>query len=346
MMTSRWATSDRNSYLGWLGLVSHEYFHAWNVKRLRPAELGPFDYERENYTSGLWISEGFTSYYSPLEVHRARLSTQNEFLAAIGRLIQSLQTTPGRLSQSAAESSRDAWIKQYRPDENTPNTTISYYTKGAVIAFLLDAKIRQSSAGARSLDDLMRLAYQRFSGARGFTPEQFRSLASEVAGADLGSWLIRASETTDELDYGEALAWYGLRFKAPEKKPEDKPDAAPEPGWLGLSTQVRNGRLIATEVQRGTPAHEAGLNVDDELIAIGDFRLPLSGLAERLAKYRPGETVSLLVSRRERLLRIEATLGRAPENRWSIELDPAAGAEQKQHLEVWLAPSSPSLGTH
>src|SRR5215208_7006579 len=164
LMTNRWATRTRRAYLSWLQLASHEYFHAWNVKRLRPAELGPFDYENENITRSLWVAEGFTDYYADLQVVRAGLQTREEYLDDLSSTIELLQTTPGRLVQSAEMASFDAWIKYYRPDENSNNTSISYYTKGTVIAFLLDAKIRKATNGSRSLDDVMRAAYQKFSG--------------------------------------------------------------------------------------------------------------------------------------------------------------------------------------
>src|SRR4051812_40592635 len=185
IMTSRWTTRTRRAYLSWLDTASHEFFHAWNVKRLRPVELGPFNYERENETRSLWIAEGVTEYYGALNLHRAGLSSREEYLAEVSTNIDELQTTPGRLTQSAAQASYDAWIKYYRPDENSANTSISYYTKGAVLGFLLDARIRKATDGAKSLDDVMRLAYQRFAGARGYTPEEFRGVAEQVAGTSL-----------------------------------------------------------------------------------------------------------------------------------------------------------------
>ena len=162
LMTSRWNTRSRQGYLDWLGLVSHEFFHVWNVKRLRPIELGPFDYENEVYSKNLWIAEGVTSYYTDLGVRRAGLCTPQEFLELFSGDIERLQTTPGRLVHSLEMASYDAWIKLYRSDENTPNTSISYYTKGAIVAFLLDAKIQAATGGAQRLDDVLRLAYQRY----------------------------------------------------------------------------------------------------------------------------------------------------------------------------------------
>jgi len=314
LMTSRWTTRTRKAYVSWLELCSHEFFHAWNVKRLRPVELGPFDYQNEVYTRSLWISEGFTDYYGELLVHRAGLSTREEYLDALSNQIEALQTTPGRLVQSAGMASFDAWIRQYRPDENSPNVSISYYTKGAVLAFVLDGTIRKATRGARSLDDVMRAAYAKYSGARGFTPDQFRQVAEEVSGLDLRSFWSHAVEGTEELDYSDALEAFGLRFKPVEAASDD-----PRTGWLGASTRNDNGRLIVSQVRRGTPASEAGLNVDDEILAIDDYRVQADRLARRLEQYRPGDRVELLVARREQLRRLQVTLGAEPPKAWRLE---------------------------
>lgn len=348
LMSSRWKARTREGYLDWLGLVSHELFHAWNGKRLRPVELGPFDFEAENYTRSLWAVEGFTSYYGDLLVHRAGFSTRKEMLKELSKTIEALQTTPARKVQPLDDASFDAWIKFYRRDENTPNSAISYYTKGAVVAFLLDARIRRLTGGHKSLDDALRLAYQRYSGDRGFRPEELRHLFDEVAGASLGDWLARAVDTTAELDYAEALDWYGLRFAEsdPEKgeKAEKKdPDTAELPaGWLGVETEVQNGRLVVTVVKRETPAYEAGLNVGDEILAIGDYRVPPDGLDARLKNYRPGEKAVLLVARRDRLTRLPVTFGEKIKGRWKLEPLPTATDEQKAHLDAWLGPTPKS----
>ncbi|MFN8061186.1 MAG: PDZ domain-containing protein [Vicinamibacterales bacterium] len=331
MMSDRWQTGTRAGYLGWLSLVSHEYFHAWNVKRLRPVELGPFDYENEVYTTSLWEAEGFTDYYADLVIRRAGLSSDDELLAAVGDQIRQLQTTPGRQLQSAADASYDAWIKQYRPDENSPNTSISYYVKGAVLAFVLDARIRTSTNGARTLDDGLRLAYQRFSGERGYTREELARTMSEVADADLGPWFATAVDSTREIDYDETLKWLGLRFKT-------APDA-PAAAWLGLTTRVDAGRLLVSQVVRGTPAHDAGFNVDDELLAIGELRVTAEQWPARLRHYRPGQTVSVLVARRDKLTRLEVTLAVEPGTTWSLEIAPDATDAQKARLRAWMTGS-------
>ncbi len=333
LMTSRWRTRTRRGYVDWLSLVSHEFFHVWNVKRLRPVELGPFEYERENYTKTLWVAEGLTDYYADLLAVRAGVMTPEEGLGAISETIASLQTTPGRLAQSVEEASFDAWIRHYRQDENTANTTISYYTKGAVIGLLLDLEIRRATNNARSLDDLMTQAYVRYSGAKGFTSGEFRALASQVAGVDLSRWLRAALDTTDELAYDD-LGWLGLRFK---------PESASSKAWVGLTTvmpgaTLRNdsGRLVVVQVRRGTPVFEAGLNADDEILAIGGYRVRPDQWETRLEAFRPGETVPVLVARRERLVTLEVTPVAEPRRSWTLEPDPEAPSAAKARLAGWL----------
>lgn len=209
------ASSERlttpSAYLRWLGFVTHEYVHAFNAKRLRPVELGPFDYERPPRTTSLWIAEGLTSYVADLVLRRSGASTRAEFLAALSAQIRDLQGQPGRLVQSVEQSSLEVWDNSLSGIRPTAGT-VSYYVKGAVLGFLLDARIRSATAGRRSLDDLMRVAYRRHSASRGFSREEFHGAASELAGEDLSPWFRRATASTEELDYGEALDWFGLRF--------------------------------------------------------------------------------------------------------------------------------------
>ncbi len=339
LMTSRWATRTKKSYRDWLELVSHEFFHVWNVKRLRPRELGPFDYENEVTTRGLWVAEGFTTYYGPLFLRRSGLESVADYLAGEPGKgeepttdIGALQGTAGRKVQPLEMASFDAWIKFYRPDENSRNTAVSYYTKGSVVALLLDVEIRRRTEGKKSLDDLMRLAYERYSGEQGFTSQEFRQLASEVARSDLSSWFHVALETTQELDYSPALEYYGLRFKAKEPPKNGKPPKA----WLGLVTKPENGRLMVTQVKRDTPGFDAGFNVGDEIVAIGDFRVGPDQWSDRMDHYRPNETVTILVARRDRLTPLVTTFGTEPAETWAMEVRPDATEAQKARLKAWL----------
>jgi predicted metalloprotease with PDZ domain len=279
------------------------------------------------HTRALWIAEGFTDYYGSVLVRRGGISTRDEYFEDLSAQIEAVQTTPGRLVTPVGMASYDTWIKQYRPDENTANTTVNYYPKGAVIAFLLDAKIRKSTSDAKSLDDAMRLAYSRYAGEKGYTLDQFYDTMSEVAGTDLKPWFARVVETTEELDYSEALDWFGLRFRPV--------DTRTTRAWLGANTRAEGGRLVVTQVRRGTPALESGLNVDDEILAIDDVRVRPEGIAARLEQYKPGEKVSLLVARRDKIMRLEGTLGLEPGRAWRVELLPSASESQKQHLATW-----------
>jgi predicted metalloprotease with PDZ domain len=330
MMTSRWTTRTRRAYLAWLETASHEFFHTWNVKRLRPVELGPFDYETEVLTRSLWLAEGFTDYYGALALHRAGLTTRDEFLDGLSNEIESLQSTPGRLVQSAELSSLDAWIRFYRPDENTANSSVNYYTKGALIAFLLDARIRRASNGDRNLDDVMRAAYGKYSGGAGYTLEQFRTVAEQTAGVSLEALWHQAVETTAELDYSEALETFGLRFRpAPQGQAR---------AWLGLTTRNDAGRLVVTRVQRDTPAQAAGINVDDEVLAIDEFRVRPDRFENRLEQYAPGDTVSMLVARRDELMRLDVTLAGEPPRAWRLEVQSSPTIAQQMQLKSWLQP--------
>jgi predicted metalloprotease with PDZ domain len=327
-MAGRFMTRTHNSYMGWLGLIAHEYFHNWNVKRLRPVELGPFDYENENYVKTLWVAEGFTDYYADILPRRAAISTPQEFLDGLSSHIEQVQTVPGRLVTPVDMASFDTWIKQYRPDENIANMSVNYYPKGAVIAFLLDARIRKATSGARTLDTGMQWAMQRYSGEKGYTPAQFYAVMSEAAGADLKDWFAKTAESTEELDYTEALDYYGLRFRPV--------DAKSAPAYIGGGTRNDGGRLIVTSVRRGTPGLDAGLNVDDEILAIDDVRVRADGLAARLAQYRPGDRIAVLAARRDRLTRLNLTLGADPGRPWRLEQSPTATDEQKARFDALM----------
>ena len=331
MNIPRESTGTRDRYLLWLSLAAHEYFHAWNAKRLRPVELGPFDYENEAYTRSLWFVEGITDYYADVMLPRAGVATRDEYLGALSSQVRRLQTTPGRLEQSAELASYDAWIKYYRPDENSANTSISYYVKGAVIGFVLDAKLRRMTAGAKSLDDVMQQMYVRFSGERGFTPEDLRAVVALVAGPahakEIRGWLERALETTAELDYTEAAEWFGLRMTPP---PE-----APRP-WLGLGVRTNNQRTFVSEVHRGSPAFAAGVSAGDEITAIDGEALQAGQLTARLGKLKPGARIALSLSREDEARSLEVTLGTDPGHGWALSIAPVQTPEQRRRLEEWL----------
>ncbi len=338
LMTSRWNFKNRKNYIGWMALVSHEFFHTWNVRRLRPKELTEYDYEKENYFKTLWIAEGITSYYDDLALVRAEVCSEAEYLELLSKNIKSVQSSPSRNVQSLADSSHDTWIKFYRPNENTVNQTVNYYSKGAVAAFVLDAKIRELTSGKRSLDSVMRLLYERHL-KDGYSPEDFRKIVKEVSGQDLNKWFAKFIDGTEEFDYDSALKWFGLKFKSSTLAPV-KPDKKAKPTkkkvWLGLSTSTDSGRIKVTRVLLKSPAFQAGLNVDDEIIAIDGFRIPTSGLTSRMEQYKPGDTVELLISRREKLMKLKVLLVEASPHTWTLQFDPKATEVQKMRRLGWL----------
>ncbi|HEX5050799.1 MAG TPA: hypothetical protein VFZ65_03420 [Planctomycetota bacterium] len=198
---------------GWLAFVAHEYCHTFNVKRLRPIELGPFDYEHPPSTPSLWISEGLTTYLANLACARCGVASPERWLQMMSDSIRGLQGSAGRKVQTLADASLSVWSGSMSGTGGDPRKTVSYYVKGPVVGLLLDARLRAASSGAHGLDDLMRGAYARWSGARGFRPEEFEALANELAGTDLAPFFDRTLRSTDELDYSEVLQWFGLRFR-------------------------------------------------------------------------------------------------------------------------------------
>jgi predicted metalloprotease with PDZ domain len=327
------ATGTREGYLEWLSLASHEYFHAWNIKRLRPVELGPFDYENEVYTRALWFVEGVTEYYADLFLVRAGVATRDELFGALSEQIRSLHTTPGRLEQSVEAASYDAWIKYYRSDENTPNTAISYYVKGAVIGFLLDVHIRRLTGGAKSLDDVMRLMYARYSADKGFSREEIRSAVAEVVGTaggrDIRAWLARALETTAELEYPEAITWLGLRMTPPPSAPQ---------AYLGIATRTENGKTIVSGIRRGSPAAAAGMSLLDEITSMNGDSIPAGQLEQRLQRLSPGSTVRLATVRHGESRTVDVVLATDPGYGWLLSASPGATREQLRRIDAWLNP--------
>jgi len=328
MLGDKYVMRTRQGYTGWLELASHEFFHVWNIKRLRPVELGPFDYENENFTRSLWIAEGITDYYGDLLVRRAGFVAPDEYLQSLSNRLEEVQGTPGRLLQSVEQASLDAWIRQYRPDENSLNVSISYYTKGHVLGLLLDARIRALSGGARSLDDVMRLAYGRYSGSRGYTPDQFREVVEEVAGGSLEDFWRTSVRGAAELDYAPVLSTFGLRFREPG-------NGGGRP-WLGVATRNDAGRLLVAQVRADGPSFPAGLNVDDELVGIDDLRVRAERFDARLQQFAPGTRIELLVVRRDELIRVPVTLGTQPSPRWRLEPEPSATDEGRRARAAWL----------
>lgn len=333
LMASRWAMRRRDAYLNWLALVSHEFFHTWNVRRLRPRELVRYDYEREQYLTELWIAEGITSYFDDLALVRCGLCTREEYLQRLSKNIVTVQTAPGRLVQNLEDSSWDAWIKHYRPDENTPNARISYYIKGLLVAWLLDVEIQRATGRTRNLDEVMRLLWhERLK--TGYTLADFNEIVDRVARRRLSPWVEQCVGGVSELDFEPALEWLGLRFKTNDKPGRDGEKTGDV--WIGSDSGASDGRLWVRRIVRGSPSDRAGLNVDDELIALDGYRVDPSSWPDRLGLYRPGDAVPLTVSRRGKIIELPLTLGCKPAVTWQLEVSPTASTAAEENLRAWL----------
>jgi predicted metalloprotease with PDZ domain len=328
------------SWRDFLGLVSHEYFHLWNVKRIRPDALGPFDYTKENYTRSLWVAEGLTSYYGDLLVRRAGLMTDKQYLDSVARSFQNLQETPGRLEMSAEEASFDAWIKYYRPDENSINSSISYYDTGAILGLLLDMEIRKRSNGARSLDDVMRALYAEFfKQNRNYTPADFQRAAEGAAGGSLEEFFKAYVRGREELDYNAALAVVGLRLDTTGAGEGGKP--ALEKAYLGATLAQDGERLIIRNVPAGTPAYNHGLSANDQIVAVDGARATRDFLNARLEEKRPGDTVALTVFRLDELRVFNVKLGGRVDALYRILPVSQPTLEQTRNYQAWLGAPFP-----
>ena len=331
----RWKFSDEKKYKDFLTLMSHEFFHTWNVKRIRPFALGPFNYDEENYTTDLWIAEGLTEFYESVIPYRAGLFTEEDYFDYVGRLIKLVETTPGRQVQSLSEASFDTWIKYYRRDENSPNTQISYYSKGAVVGFLLNLAIVESSGRKKSLDDVFRKVYSKiYEGEqRGFKSAEFRQICEDAAGRDLSD-IWQYVDTVVELDYDQFLSSVGCRLDRSYADDIKESDA-----YFGLKHKTSNGRIVIKTVYDGTPAADGGVNVNDELIALNGNRLTPDNAVKLLKETTVDEKASLLISREGEISELEITPSTTPPDKFSVIRLEEATDDQQQLFEAWLGTS-------
>jgi predicted metalloprotease with PDZ domain len=320
-------------YRRFLGLVSHEYFHAWNVKRIRPKAFVPYDLSGENYTRLLWAFEGFTSYYDDLMLARTGLLTQAQYLDRVGRTMSMVMQRSGRLKQSLAESSFDAWIKYYRQDENAPNSVVSYYQKGSLVGLALDLAIRNETRGRRSLDDVMRWLWRRYCSAgpdyRGIDEDEIEAALAQATGLDLTRSLRAWTEGTRDPDFAALLATVGVKLQRALAL------ESPHFALLGLTMQAIAGECRVAQVFDGGPAQQAGLSAGDILVALDELRVTPTRLDALLARYAPGDTIQALAFRREALQRFEVRLSRQPPPRFVLEVDERASAALKRARAAW-----------
>jgi predicted metalloprotease with PDZ domain len=329
-------------YRRFLGLVSHEYLHLWNGKRIRPLELVDPDLDREAFTRQLWLVEGVTSYYDDLALLRSGLVTTTEYLEILGRLLTSVYRTAGRRRQTLEEASFDAWIKHYRPDENSPNAHISYYTKGAMVALALDLEMRLRTEGRVSLDDVMRVLWRNYGvePGHGLPEGAFEELAAEVSGLDLGDFFRANLRSTVDPPIGILLAQFGIRMAM--RAPEAQTQAGARGGnsapgaWLGMQLRREHGRVRVAHILDGGPAQESGILVDDELIAIDGLRFDHDQGDVLLARLGAGRPVPVHFFRRDELLRAELVPVEPPRDTCHLSVDPQATEIAVGRRRQWL----------
>lgn len=340
MMGSRWHMRSSEDYIKWLGLVSHEFFHSWNIRRMRPAVLTEYDYDREMYTRELWLAEGLSSYYDDLLLFRSGLIGVNDYFGQLAREIRNYETQPGRQVRSAELASFDTWIKQYKPDENSINSTVSYYRKGALVGFVTDMAIRRATNGKSSLDDVMRDMYSRYGpGGRergGYPPGAFEQRVEALAGAEVRRMVEDMLRTTDDPPVDEALEWYGLKLNREHERQAAESAGKPVPAGFGINVEVSGSLLIIDQVVLGHSGAEAGLLPGDELLAIGGYRVTPDNYSVRLQRLRPGEEVELTVIRHDLLMNLPARVqNEIPESYLIVPIEKIT-RRQKNRMESWL----------
>ena len=321
-MMPRWNYSNPNKYRSFLGLIAHEYFHLWNIKRIRPKELGPFDYDKEVYSEMLWIAEGITSYYDDITLLRMGAYSKEEYLKIITSQMSRLENSPGKTVMSLAHSSLLAWVKAYLPNEESSNKTISYYNKGMIVAVLLDLEIRSTSN--YSLDDVMRKLYANFylEKNRGFTYDEFVDVCSSIAGKDMSIFLNEIVYSLNPINY-DIFMKFGLDL-AIDKSYSTKP-------WSGISTELNGNRIIVTNIISNSPGVESGLSVNDEIIALDDWRLKVK-FEDYLSYYSIGERIKLVYSRDGKMQTTHLRLLSNP----TINFNLSVAEETNKKLLSWL----------
>jgi predicted metalloprotease with PDZ domain len=314
-----------------MGLYSHEFFHAWNVKRLRPTGLGPFDYTSETYTKSLWIAEGVTSYFDDLILRRSGIYSVEEYLDALVTNVNLLKSLPGSKYQSAEEASFDTWIKFYKPDENSPNVTSSYYDQGAVVGWMLDMVIRNATHGGKNLDEVMKRLYHDvfLKENRGYTDKEFEAACVELGGPGVEEIFDERVRGRKDVNYDRYLGYVGLRLAVKDEHAEEK-------GFLGVRLSAEGGRTTVSTQLAGSPAEAMGLAVKDEILGAGGYRMGSDKLSFYVGTRKPGERLSLTIARNGRLMELSGRIGRRPDFEHRIQTVARATNDQKVLFKGWM----------
>jgi predicted metalloprotease with PDZ domain len=328
LQTTPFAFKNPDRYRGFLTMVSHEYFHTWNVKQLRPAGINPYDFMKENYSRELWIAEGTTSYYEGIMMVRAGLTKAEKLLEDIGEFVQNDRQRPGNLVEPVSEASFDVWVKDSRGTEQRQNAESGFYEKGACVSALLDLRIRKLTANKFSLDDVMRTMYKRFPlPGKGYTLKDFQSVAEEFTHSSLQSFFDDFIYGTKPLPWEESLGIAGIELTPKDsiKKP-----------WLGISTYDAGDRMRVWNVVAGSPAENAGISVGDELLALNGYRTRSADFSDRISEMKEGGDVVIALFRNDKLREVHGKVGSVPVPAYSASKVKNPSPEQKSIYESWL----------
>ncbi len=329
LIYQRFGFRAKDKYNQFMQLIAHEFFHLWNVRRIRPQALEIFDYDQENYTSCLWFCEGTTSYYDVILPLRAGIYDAKTCLETLSKDINRFLNTPGRLVQPLSESSWDAWIKLYRRDANSDNSQISYYLKGELVSLLLDLLIRERHNNLRSLDNVMQIMWQKFGIPEvGYTPEQLQNVIESVANVNLADFWQICLHSTEELPLNQYLKPFGLKIQA-----NGNAEAIP---FLGLTAKTENGNTIVKFVETGSPAQKAGIDPGDELLAIEGIRVNAEQLPERLKDYQPSDSISVSLFHQDQLRTVSVILGEPRPNSYKLVPVKNPTMQQSNNFQGWL----------
>jgi predicted metalloprotease with PDZ domain len=302
--------TNEGTYHNFLGLAAHEHFHLWNVKRLRPVALGPFDYDYENYTTNLWIAEGFTTYYQSVIIRRTNLYPPQDFLNIMAADMSMVDNQPGTKQQSLSEASFDAWIKYYRPNENSGNTTMSYYNKGAVIAMLLDLEIINYSKATKCLDDVMKHMYDEgIVKKRGYTDAEFKTALEAFTGKNLDGFYKKYINGVDSIDYSAYLNYAGYKVI---NTLADSNDA-----FLGLKAVTVASRHAVSSIVRDSPAWIAGISANDEIIGIDGNSI--TDIDKYIATKKTGDKIEIALIRDGIPMLVHVQLAQNPLVKYKVE---------------------------
>ncbi len=319
--------SNPSAYKGFLGLVSHEYFHTWNVKQLRPKAIAPYDFSKENYTEELWVSEGTTSYYDDLLLLRAKFWDAKRYLENINQMVNNERSRYGNRVQPLAEASFDAWVKFWRSKQNAQNAESDYYGKGSHVSLILDLELRQRTKNAASLDDVLRAMYRKYPLTKGFTNADLQKVCEEIGGGSFKEFFSLYIYSTAPLPWERSLMYAGLSVTAK--------DTVRKPG-TGMTTQDTGDKTRISNIVPGSPAERAGFEINDEIISLNGYRVRTAEITERVAAMTAGDEVTFLVYRNDKVKQITFSLELYGNPSYIVAKVAAPTELQRSIYEQWL----------